>query len=84
VCCLNKTQEEQTHGRKRQQYAARGIPEYWLIDTQEKAIAVLQLDQGSYVEIGQFTGSAQIESPQLAEMGVALTLTAGRVLDAVK
>ena len=75
---------DRDYGRKRQQYAARGIPEYWLIDPQENAITVLQLDQGSYVEVGQFAGSAQIESPKLAEMGVALTLTAGRVLDAVK
>ncbi len=72
------------HGRKRQQYAARGIPEYWLIDPQENTITVLHLDQGSYIEVGQFAGGAQIESPTLAEMGVALTLTAGRVLDAVK
>jgi len=75
---------DRDYGRKRQQYAARGIPEYWLIDPQENAITVLQLDQGSYVEVGHFAGSAQIESPKLAEMGVAVTLTTGRVLDAVK
>jgi Uma2 family endonuclease len=75
---------DRDYGRKQQQYAARGIPEYWLIDPEQNAITVLQLDQGSYVEVGQFSGSAQINSPKLAEMGVALTLTAERVLDAVK
>jgi Uma2 family endonuclease len=84
VVSPDERNRDRDYGRKRQQYAARGIPKYWLIDPEQNAITVLQLDQGSYVEVGQFSGSAQINSPKLAEMGVALTLTAERVLDAVK
>ncbi|BAC89057.1 glr1116 [Gloeobacter violaceus PCC 7421] len=75
---------ERDYGRKRRQYAARGIPEYWLLDLHEDAITVLQLDEGTYCNVGKFEGSAQIQSPKLAEMGIAVVLTAGQVLNAVK
>jgi Uma2 family endonuclease len=34
---------ERDYISKRAQYAARGIPEYWIVDPQEQMIAVLQL-----------------------------------------
>jgi Uma2 family endonuclease len=69
---------------KRRQYAARGIPEYWLIDPIEQSIIVLYLDQGNYREIGRFAGSNSIQSPQLAQMSVSFSLTAEQLLEAVK
>ena len=36
--------------RKREQYAAREIPEYWLIDPEQQTITVLRLEDGQYVE----------------------------------
>ena len=69
---------------KWRQDAARGIPEYWLLDPAENVMVVLQLDQGRYIEVGRFTGSALLESPQLNRMGIDFSLTAGRILDAVK
>jgi Uma2 family endonuclease len=39
--------------RNRQQYAARGIPEYWLIDPNEQVIVLLRLEQGRYAILEQ-------------------------------
>lgn len=39
---------------KRQEYAAAGIPEYWIVDPQEQTITVLMLDAGVYHEHGVF------------------------------
>lgn len=75
---------ERDYGRKRRQYAARGVPEYWLLDPSENIITVLQLDQGNYREVGQFTGNAPLQSPQLAEIGIPFSLTAAEILDAVR
>ena len=68
------------YDRKRQQYAARGIPEYWLIDPQEQAIVLLGLDDGRYITLERVTGDAPIYSPELARLGVRLSLTAGQLL----
>ncbi len=40
---------------KRAEYAAAGIPEYWIVDPEESAITVLRLQNGEYVEHGRFT-----------------------------
>jgi hypothetical protein len=53
------------------------------INLAAKATTILQLDRGHYVEVGQFASNDPIQSPQLAEL-VAITLTVGRLLDAVK
>ena len=39
---------------KRAEYAAAGIPEYWVVDPQEKRVMVLRLDGVEYVEHGAF------------------------------
>ncbi len=39
---------------KRQDYAAAGIPEYWIVDPQEGRMAVLTLEGASYREHGNF------------------------------
>jgi Uma2 family endonuclease len=75
---------ERDYDRKRRQYAARGIPEYWIIDPTENAIALLQLEGGNYLEVGRFEGNTQIQSPELERPDIHLSLTAERVLDAVQ
>jgi Uma2 family endonuclease len=75
---------DRDYERKRRQYAARGIPEYWLLDPEEHAITVLQLDEGNYLEVGFFAGSIQIQSPKLEQLGIQLQLTAEQILDVVK
>jgi Uma2 family endonuclease len=39
---------------KRADYAAAGIPEYWVVNPEEETIMVLQLDGSAYVEHGVF------------------------------
>jgi len=61
---------------KRSQYAARNIPEYWIVDPQEQMVAVLRLESGEYVEVGVFQGEQALVSPTFPQ----LNLTAGQVL----
>ncbi len=61
---------------KRDQYAARNIPEYWIVDPQEQMIAVLRLESGEYVEVGMFQGEQTLVSRTFPQ----LNLTARQVL----
>ena len=63
---------------KREQYAARGIPEYWIVDPQAEVVIVLQLKSSTYVEVGQFRGTQRIVSPSFP----ALNLSAEQILKA--
>lgn len=58
--------------RKRDQYAACGIPEYWIIDPQAQAVTVLRLDLGKYVEIGVFQNEDAICSSVFPELGLTV------------
>lgn len=62
---------------KRQEYALRGIPEYWLIDPSREVVAVLSLENGAY-RSREFRGIDAIASPTFLE----LKLTAEQVLSA--
>ena len=57
VVSPGQSNRDRDYDRKRRQYAARGICEYWLLDPEEEAITVLQLDEGNYLEVGRFTES---------------------------
>ena len=48
---------------KREQYQKRGIPEYWLINPEDRVITVLKLEKGRYIEAGVFRGDDPIYSP---------------------
>ena len=63
--------------RKRDQYAARGIPEYWLIDPSRSVVVVLTL-KGDFYQEQSFTGNVAIVSPTFPD----LQLTAEQVLRA--
>ncbi len=54
--------------RKRIQYAARYIPEYWLIDPQNQTVTILVLESGNYVEAGVFGGNDCISSPTFPDL----------------
>lgn len=60
--------------QKRQEYAARGIPEYWILDPTEAVVSVLQLQGNSY-QVQEFRGRDRILSPAFPE----LQLTAEQV-----
>ncbi|MCU0549785.1 MAG: Uma2 family endonuclease [Leptolyngbya sp. Prado105] len=61
---------------KRKEYAARGIPEYWLVDPSCNVVVILELRSRQYTEVGQFSGVSQITSPTFP----ALQLTAEEIL----
>jgi Uma2 family endonuclease len=63
--------------RKRDQYAARGIPEYWLIDPENQSVTVLELQAGQYSVVGVFQGNQAIASPTFP----TLILTAQEIFD---
>jgi len=62
--------------RKREQYQELGVLEYWLIDPDLQSITVLELQAGTYAEVGSFRGGEQI----ISRVFPALSLTAEQVL----
>ena len=70
---------DQDYIEKRREYAARGIPEYWIIDPVREIVLVLTLQGQTYQE-QRFEGTATIVSPTFPR----LTLTAEQVLTAGK
>jgi Uma2 family endonuclease len=55
---------------KRDDYAAAGIPEYWIVDPQEQSVTVLALDGKEYRVHGQFKPSTRATSALLSEFSV--------------
>jgi Uma2 family endonuclease len=47
---------------KRNQYEWRGIPEYWIVDPQERCVTVLAMVEGTYTE-AVFTADEVVVSP---------------------
>jgi Uma2 family endonuclease len=65
---------------KRVDYAAAGIPEYWIIDPRTKTITVLRLENGQYVTHAEAAGNGQVRSALLEGFAadVAAVFAAGR------
>ena len=63
--------------KKRKEYAARGIPEYWVIDPDRGIVSVLGLKDGEY-QVKEFRGSDRIQSSVFDQLG----LTAEQILKA--
>lgn len=53
--------ENRDYRHKRSEYAARKIPEYWIVDPEQKQVTVLTLVEGLYEE-AVFTGSDRLLS----------------------
>ena len=51
---------------KRVEYAAAGIPEYWIADPRDETITVLALEGEAYLEHGVFARGEAATSPLLA------------------
>lgn len=73
----NEQSRNRDYVDKRQEYAQRGIPEYWIVDPIAGVILVLKLVQGHYQE-QRFTGDQHLVSSGLP----TLTLSAKQVFDA--
>lgn len=58
---------------KRLEYAAAGIPEYWIVDPKDGQITVLKLDGKTYIEHGVFKKGATATSALLNGFSVDVT-----------
>lgn len=74
---VSPNQAERDYRDKRQEYAARKIPEYWIVDPSAQKVTVLLLAEGFYAE-QIYQGEQQIVSTLLSN----LSLTAQQVLQA--
>jgi Uma2 family endonuclease len=74
----DKRNYERDYIEKPKEYAARGIPEYWLIDPIRRIVIVLWLNDNDYCEVGQLQGQDRISSLTFPE----LYLTAEQILNA--
>jgi Uma2 family endonuclease len=75
VVSPGRTNRDRDYINKRAQYAAIGVPEYWLIDPSSQSVMVLALQGDDYSEVGTFRGGDSIVSPTIPE----LRLTAKQV-----
>ena len=75
VVSPGKVNRDRDYEEKRDQYEAREIPEYWLIDSEQQVVMVLTLKDGSYQE-AMFSGSDLIVSSTFPDFA----LTAEQVL----
>ncbi len=69
---------QRDYEQKPEEYAARGIPEMWIVDPARSVVLVLTLADGSYQE-ATFTGNSVIISPAFPglKLAAAQVLTAG-------
>jgi Uma2 family endonuclease len=73
----DKKSNDRDYIEKRSEYAARGIPEYWIVDPDRAVVLVLTLVGDKYQDV-TFTSDQPIQSPAFP----ALALTAAQVLSA--
>jgi Uma2 family endonuclease len=77
VVSPGKVNEDRDYRYKRSEYAARGIPEYWIVDADKDRVTLLTLVDGLYEEV-PFQGTDLIRSVTFP----TLDLTAAQVLAA--
>ncbi|MEO1133891.1 MAG: Uma2 family endonuclease [Cyanobacteria bacterium J06639_1] len=78
-----KRSRDRDYVRKRDQYAACGISEYWIVDPGSEAIAIFKLDKGAYREVVTLKGDTAIASPELEVMEITLKLTVADMFAAI-
>jgi len=72
VVSRDRVGSDRDYERKRAQYAARGIAEYWAIDPIEQVVTVLRLEDGQYVEVGVFRDGEAIVSPMFPQLSLTV------------
>ncbi len=79
VVSPGKVNEDRDYRYKRSEYAARGIPEYWIVDADKARITLLTLVDGLYEET-VFEGTELIKSATfpMLDLTVAKVLSAGQ------
>ncbi|MEM9486588.1 MAG: Uma2 family endonuclease [Cyanobacteria bacterium P01_F01_bin.116] len=74
----DKSSRDRDYIEKRQEYAQRSIPEYWIVDPIAEKVLVLTLVDGTYTE-QTFVGNESLASTSLPELALSAqqVLTAG-------
>jgi Uma2 family endonuclease len=72
---VSPNQDKRDYRYKRSEYAARQIPEYWIVDPILNKVTILELVEGLYEET-VYVGDREIDSPQFGK----LALTAQAIL----
>jgi Uma2 family endonuclease len=67
---VSKDDPARDHEVKRAEYAAAGVPEYWIVDPTQDLILVLTLDNGAYVEASRQPLRSVVQSATIAEAQV--------------
>jgi Uma2 family endonuclease len=75
---VSPKQDKRDYRYKRSEYAARQIPEYWIVDPILNKVTILELVEGLYEE-KVYTGDEQIVSPQFP----MVALTAAQILTGI-
>lgn len=69
---LSPSRPERDRLIKKQLFASNGIPEYWIVDPESRAVEVFSLDGTSYAPAGWFTDAATVLSPSLGALAIPL------------
>lgn len=77
VVSPGKTNRDRDYIHKRAQYAAIGVPEYWLIDPVTQTVMMLSLAEAGYREVGIFGSQETFASSELA----GFQLTVGQIFE---
>ncbi|MBE9135607.1 Uma2 family endonuclease [Nodosilinea sp. LEGE 07088] len=78
IVSSGKTNRDRDYVSKRAQYAAIGVPEYWLVDPAAQTVMVLSLAGETYQEVGVFGLQRAIASVEFPD----LTLKASQIFEA--
>ena len=57
---------------KRDLYGRNGVPEYWIVDPEERSVEVLKLEGRTYAPAGYGTGQVELRSPTLDDLVIRL------------
>jgi Uma2 family endonuclease len=71
VVSPGKVNEDRDYRYKRSEYAARGIPEYWIVDPERARVTILTLVDGFYEE-AVFQGNDQILSTTFPTLNLSV------------
>lgn len=72
VVSPGKTNRDRDYIHKRAQYAAIGVPEYWLIDPVAQTVIVLSLEGKAYREVGVFSRQETLVSVEFAALDLTV------------